>query len=423
MIRNSNSRIINKRPNNFCYHCNENFATKDDLKYHVENIVKKQQSSGGNNGFRNGNFNSENEFPISHQNAAGHTLRSDFFRLDEREVEAIQSQSNPEYASFTLDGKECYHCGQEFHNEEQMKNHPNMCDRMKNARNYGQVNLQEFSQSIQTTGYNNDLYDNGIKIAKSNHKRKKTNKPTARSKKSKMELVHQDPRDLEYHEQGHEQVAHEHEQHVEYETHEYQTVSQPEHAHEGGEHDQQGHYEQKYQAQEEYEEKYDVAKYDQQTELVDTYPSYKCNQTESNNEEYQEEYQGEPHDEHVPQDGEQHAENHEQHVEHHDQHDEHHEQHVEHHDQHVEHHEQHVEHREQHVEHHQQHHSQSAPSANQNRGTNHRKGGRHHCYHCDYVFESREDLQRHVAEISKKNHAPPVPKKKPSSQRAYASYN
>ena len=59
-----------------------------------------------------------------------------------------------------------------------MKNHPNMCDRMKNARNYGQVNLQEFSQSIQSTGYNNDLYDNGIKIAKSNHKRKKTNKPT-----------------------------------------------------------------------------------------------------------------------------------------------------------------------------------------------------------------------------------------------------
>ena len=48
---------------------------------------------------------SENEFPISHQNAAGHTLRSDFFRLDEDEVEAIQSQSNPEYASFTLDGK------------------------------------------------------------------------------------------------------------------------------------------------------------------------------------------------------------------------------------------------------------------------------------------------------------------------------
>ena len=45
-----------RRPNNFCYHCNENFATKDDLKYHVENIVKKQ-SSGGNNGYRNGNFN------------------------------------------------------------------------------------------------------------------------------------------------------------------------------------------------------------------------------------------------------------------------------------------------------------------------------------------------------------------------------
>ena len=87
-----------------------------------------------------------------------------------------------------------------------------------------------------------------------------------------MELVHQDPRDLEYHEQGHEQVVHEHvehEQHVEYETHEYQTVSQSDHP-QGGE---QGHYEQKYQAQDEYEEKYD-AKYDQQTELVDTYPRY-----------------------------------------------------------------------------------------------------------------------------------------------------
>ena len=87
-----------------------------------------------------------------------------------------------------------------------------------------------------------------------------------------MELVHQDPRDLEYHEQGHEQVVHEHvehEQHVEYETHEYQTVSQSDHP-QGGD---QGHYEQKYQAQDEYEEKYD-AKYDQQTELVDTYPRY-----------------------------------------------------------------------------------------------------------------------------------------------------
>ena len=98
----------------------------------------------------------------------------------------------------------------------------------------------------------------------------------ARSKKSKMELVHQDPRDLEYHDQGHEQVVHEHvehEQHVEYETHEYQTVSQSDHQ-QGSEHDPQGHYEQKYQTQDEYEEKYDVAKYDQQTELVDTYPRY-----------------------------------------------------------------------------------------------------------------------------------------------------
>ena len=129
--------------------------------------------------------------------------------------------------------------------------------------------------------------------------------------------------------------------------------------------------------------------------VVNNIFSYKCNQTESNNEEYQEEYQDqgqhvEQHDEHVPQDGA---------------------------EQHVEHHEQHVEH---HVEHH-EHTNQSSSSANQNRD-----GGRHHCYHCDYVFESRDDLERHVAEISKKNHAPPPPNKKPSSQqqqRAYASYN
>ena len=46
------------------------------------------------------------EFGISQQNAAGHTLRSDFFQLDEREVEQIQlSMESDVYANFTLDGK------------------------------------------------------------------------------------------------------------------------------------------------------------------------------------------------------------------------------------------------------------------------------------------------------------------------------
>ena len=36
------NRVKSVRPNNFCYHCNETFETKEDLKYHVENIVKKQ---------------------------------------------------------------------------------------------------------------------------------------------------------------------------------------------------------------------------------------------------------------------------------------------------------------------------------------------------------------------------------------------
>ena len=99
-----------------------------------------------------------------------------------------------------------------------------------------------------------------------------------------MELVHQDPRDLEYHEETHQNVVHDH---VEYETHAVEYETQPavvdgrqhdvqhvpaeqQHVQHDQQHDQ-GHYEQKYQAQDEYEEKYD-AKYNQQTELVDTYP-------------------------------------------------------------------------------------------------------------------------------------------------------
>ena len=43
---------------------------------------------------------------MSQQNAAGHTLRSDFFQLDPREAEEIQSHlASDVYANFTLDGK------------------------------------------------------------------------------------------------------------------------------------------------------------------------------------------------------------------------------------------------------------------------------------------------------------------------------
>jgi len=187
-LRNQNaSRIVKRRPNNFCYHCNENFRTKEDLKYHVDNIVK---SANSHNGY------SESEFPLSHQNAAGHTLRSDFFQLDQREVELIQG-TRSEYSNFTLDGKECYHCGQEFENDTDMKNHPKICDRMKNARNYS-GDMNGFSN------YQNEIYEQGhIKVTKS-QKRKKPTATKGRNKKSKMEIQPQHSTDkrgnaAEYH--------------------------------------------------------------------------------------------------------------------------------------------------------------------------------------------------------------------------------
>ena len=51
-------------------------------------------------------FSPETDYPMSQQNAAGHTLRSDFFQLDPREAEEIQSHlASDVYANFTLDGK------------------------------------------------------------------------------------------------------------------------------------------------------------------------------------------------------------------------------------------------------------------------------------------------------------------------------
>ena len=94
-----------------------------------------------------------------------------------------------------------------------MKNHPNVCDRMKNARNYAGGEINGFS------GYNDDIYDRGhIKVTKSQKRKKLTNSKgnifgeslisttfflvyflfdvLGKNKKSKVELVHQHPNDL-----------------------------------------------------------------------------------------------------------------------------------------------------------------------------------------------------------------------------------
>ena len=48
----------------------------------------------------------ETDYAPTAQNAAGHTLRNDFFQFHEREAEQIQSHlDNDVYANFTLDGK------------------------------------------------------------------------------------------------------------------------------------------------------------------------------------------------------------------------------------------------------------------------------------------------------------------------------
>ena len=39
----------------------------------------------------------------------------------------------------------------EFHSTEEMKSHPQRCDRMKNARSIGQVNLNDFNDDVHLT--------------------------------------------------------------------------------------------------------------------------------------------------------------------------------------------------------------------------------------------------------------------------------
>ena len=55
------------------------------------------------------------------------------------------------HLSLVKTAKECYHCGVEFHSTEEMKSHPQRCDRMKNARSIGQVNLNDFNDDVHLT--------------------------------------------------------------------------------------------------------------------------------------------------------------------------------------------------------------------------------------------------------------------------------
>ena len=66
-------------------------------------------------------------------------VECDFFELNEDEFNQIKNSAMPEFASFTLDGKECYHCGEEFSSTTAMHQHPSICTRMKNATNLGKV--------------------------------------------------------------------------------------------------------------------------------------------------------------------------------------------------------------------------------------------------------------------------------------------
>ena len=66
-------------------------------------------------------------------------VERDFFELDDEEFNQIKNSALPEFASFTLDGKECYHCGEEFNSTSAMHQHPKFCTRMKNATHLGKV--------------------------------------------------------------------------------------------------------------------------------------------------------------------------------------------------------------------------------------------------------------------------------------------
>ena len=243
MIRsNHRSGVRPKRPNNFCYHCNQNFPSKDELKSHVQSISRRSNrtpdfsisssgigsSTSGSNGFVGGQAAetrlniSEHPTQFSREGGTGGTIarnggvakrrqslklvcdhcecifpsmealqlhtsslmrekqkserlavsrghgtdgighdergeygegtaragtgtlgtvkvECDFFELNDEEFDQIKNSAMPEFASFTLDGKECYHCGEEFSSTTAMHQHPSLCTRMKNATNLGKV--------------------------------------------------------------------------------------------------------------------------------------------------------------------------------------------------------------------------------------------------------------------------------------------
>lgn len=80
----------------------------------------------------------ENDLTGGHDfSASSVKVESGFFDLSRAEITKIKTQN--EYAAFTVDGKECYHCGDEFTNRQDLISHPRKCMRMKNANFYGKI--------------------------------------------------------------------------------------------------------------------------------------------------------------------------------------------------------------------------------------------------------------------------------------------
>jgi len=354
MIRQHNQRVI-KRPNNFCYHCNETFNTKEDLKYHVENIVKKQLNPTA--------YSPETDYTISQQNAAGHTLRSDFFQLDAREAEEIQSHlASDVYANFTLDGKECYHCGQEFQSTDEMKNHPARCDRMKNARNIGQVSLNDFHGEVHIA-----QKEVGFK----RQKRKKNHAPkTARPKKTKVDKRRQEAQKVHQRsvvdeeaeasgvvEDGVEQQAVEYQHYDEYEQQQH--------------YDEQGHH---YEPDPNYEHHQGYEQHDENHDYQEVQPAKPDQHHQQQEADDVHHVEGEV-DEHNEQEQQQHEQQEEEHIQ-----------------------LQPVNYKQRRSEKH-----ATRPSGSNSSQQNNSNSG-FHCFHCDHIFNSRQELQQHVNEIAKKNH-------------------
>lgn len=184
-----------RRPPFFCYHCNQNFPSRDVLEEHVKQISSRG-ASGNQNMTESAIITDDahHGIQIEHQPRRSnlklfcdhcdqvftsrealdiHTaelmqaknepaepdakrqrilaegvsdtypmlstvkVESGFFDLSRAEIAKIKNQS--EYAAFTVDGKECYHCGDEFTSRDDLENHPRRCMRMKNANYLGKI--------------------------------------------------------------------------------------------------------------------------------------------------------------------------------------------------------------------------------------------------------------------------------------------